>query len=1153
MQSLSLAFLVGLTFTQGLALAQAQGPANSVKSTDGALARGSRVVLAQAPANSVKITDQSGSAQTNRPFTISRVFAQSEIPHCPQAQVNSAAVPTQCDVKTRWPDASVQHVLISFLASIGANGSITVSFVDQPQPATGGGLTQAQMLALTWNAEIDVTNGTTLTASARTMLGAGKWSYWLQGPICTQVIVEDRSTALAYDMGWDTYKPLHPIFVLTFYPGTTAGVKTEMILENMWTTKLEDQKYDLALKTGQNLASAYTKQGFTHVALSRWRKVFWDGAQPGAVNVDYNLPYMIYSQAVPNWDLSRVVPPDSINSDVGNFSGSDKGDLGGHALWERYMPNTGGRFDIGVFPVWYVHYLFTFDPRMLEVILGLAEAGAHVPSHLRESATNRFFDGAHMVNAFGYPVSLDARPDLSLVYGLASGPDAIPPVGPTSDGGWTWDLAHLPAFAYIPYLITGDWYFLEELQIAASHDLVTGNSSFNFYSRGGSIGWIPYSLQTRGAAWGLRDVAQSAFVSPDSSPQKAYYTEKLDNNIAVEEGFQNITNGSFRPADAACPNYVPSATADKWCYGRLIVGEDKVNQLNLIDHGDPYGGGCNGGDTLVPPSDAYGCSYGGIPFENGYKYGVLGHIEELGFPIDPLNRVVFKSLLHMISDPAVNPWLVAVYHVPNYRASTNTYFETWSDYMLGFNPAAQCGNGTIINWRVITGWNGTCNGGASDADVLAPGYPHIMRSAASYLAGLKIDDGTLHGTDAWTWMDTHVGYGDQTGVNPQWELLPHGQTSTPPPGGGAPPVPSLNGINPNSGTQGATITNVTLSGSNLAGATINAPTGINVSNVTTSVGSVTATFAISASAPTGAQSVTVTTGGGTSNGVTFTVNAAGSGGGPPPGGGGGGLPQPNGKIQVHPSYVAMQMEQMNGNEIACQMITENFPNVHVFCRQYGAEQLAEDVNLPVGDLAGVTVRFNKHAMDSANYANNNLVVQAAQVSTNVVTFDITANEAHASGQITCGQNGVGCSQTSSATSFTSFTSTTPATSTSATLPQPSGKIQVYPSYVAMQMEQMNGNEIACQMQTEDFPNVHIFCRQYGAEQLAEDVNLPAGDMMGVTVDFNKHAMDTANYANNSLVIIVAQPEPNVVTFDITANAAHASGQITCGQNGVGCP
>jgi hypothetical protein len=86
--------------------------------------------------------------------------------------------------------------------------------------------------------------------------------------------------------------------------------------------------------------------------------------------------------------------------------------------------------------------------------------------------------------------------------------------------------------------------------------------------------------------------------------------------------------------------------------------------------------------------------------------------------------------------------------------------------------------------------------------------------------------------------------------------------------------PSLSSINPTSGTQGATITNVTLSGSNLSGATINAPTGITVSNVTTSAGSITATFAISSTAPTGAQSVTVTAGGVTSNGVGFTINPA---------------------------------------------------------------------------------------------------------------------------------------------------------------------------------------------------------------------------------------------------------------------------------------
>jgi hypothetical protein len=413
-----------------------------------------------------------------------------------------------------------------------------------------------------------------------------------------------------------------------------------------------------------------------------------------------------------------------------------------------------------------------------------------------------------------------------------------------------------------------------------------------------------------------------------------------------------------------------------------------------------------------------------------------------------------------------------------------------------------------------------------------------MRSAASYLAGLNINDGALHGIDAWTWMDTHVGHGDQTGVNPQWELLPHGQTGTPPPSHG----PRLISIGPNNGKQGATI-NVTLEGFNLLGATINALTGITVSNVTTSPNFITATFAISSTVPPGPQTVTVTAGGVTSNGVTFTVDETIPGDGPP--GGIPGLPFPNSKIQVYPSYVAMQMEQMNGNEIACQMQTQNFPAVHIFCNQYMAQQLLEDVNLPAGDAMGVTVRFDKHAMDSANFDNNSLVIHVAQPSTNVVTFDITANDTHASGQITCGQNGVGCGASPPPPP-------PPPPPPSSTLPQPNGKIQQYPSYVAMQMEQMNGNEIACQMQTQNFPNVHIFCNQYMANQLTEDVTLPANDFMGVTVHFNKHAMDTANFANNDLVIIVAQPSTNVVTYDITANGAHASGQITCGQNGVGC-
>jgi hypothetical protein len=88
------------------------------------------------------------------------------------------------------------------------------------------------------------------------------------------------------------------------------------------------------------------------------------------------------------------------------------------------------------------------------------------------------------------------------------------------------------------------------------------------------------------------------------------------------------------------------------------------------------------------------------------------------------------------------------------------------------------------------------------------------------------------------------------------------------------PGPSLTSITPNSGTQGATV-GVSLAGSNLSGATINLPTGISLSGTpTTTANSINATFVISGTAPTGPQSVTVTNGGVTSNGVTFTVNGA---------------------------------------------------------------------------------------------------------------------------------------------------------------------------------------------------------------------------------------------------------------------------------------
>ncbi len=90
----------------------------------------------------------------------------------------------------------------------------------------------------------------------------------------------------------------------------------------------------------------------------------------------------------------------------------------------------------------------------------------------------------------------------------------------------------------------------------------------------------------------------------------------------------------------------------------------------------------------------------------------------------------------------------------------------------------------------------------------------------------------------------------------------------------APPAPTLTSISPTTGTHNTTVS-VTLTGTNLTGATAVNVSGllVTVSNVqVVNSTTVTATFTIANLAPRTARNVTVTTPGGTSNSVTFTVN-----------------------------------------------------------------------------------------------------------------------------------------------------------------------------------------------------------------------------------------------------------------------------------------
>jgi hypothetical protein len=89
------------------------------------------------------------------------------------------------------------------------------------------------------------------------------------------------------------------------------------------------------------------------------------------------------------------------------------------------------------------------------------------------------------------------------------------------------------------------------------------------------------------------------------------------------------------------------------------------------------------------------------------------------------------------------------------------------------------------------------------------------------------------------------------------------------------PVPVINGINPPQGSAATTVP-VTLSGIGLLGAVLNLPAGVSTAAppaITDTA--IAASLAIAAGAQTGAQSISVTTAGGTSNAVSFTITPPG--------------------------------------------------------------------------------------------------------------------------------------------------------------------------------------------------------------------------------------------------------------------------------------
>jgi hypothetical protein len=154
-----------------------------------------------------------------------------------------------------------------------------------------------------------------------------------------------------------------------------------------------------------------------------------------------------------------------------------------------YMPTTGDRPDIGPLTEAQAAWVVTGDSGALQTLLAQGEAAGSVPWHFRDERT-------------GAPIDLTAYPEASCYEGGGNPQIAMP-----DKTLFTPDKAHQPALAYLPYLITGDPYFLEELQYQATFNDLIDPRGYKM-----AVG------QVRSSAWSLRTLAQVAAVTPAQVP-----------------------------------------------------------------------------------------------------------------------------------------------------------------------------------------------------------------------------------------------------------------------------------------------------------------------------------------------------------------------------------------------------------------------------------------------------------------------------------------------------------------------------------------------------------------------------------------------------------------------------------------------------------
>jgi hypothetical protein len=463
------------------------------------------------------IVENHGHTDTDVPATFGSVFVAGDLPKGAKlaATADNQPIPIQLDVKATHHDGSLRHGDVTvIIPHLRADGRTRITLRRENGVAATEPAIAPSALPADFDAVVTLsTKDKILTASAKSILSAGSVEKWLSGPLVSEWWVGGPFR----DKKGIADPHLYVQFGIRSY-GRNKPLRIEANVENDWAYAAGPRTEFYDVKIVANGKTVYaSNSSISQPSYTRWRFGFW-WQDTVASYVRQNLAYLKKAHVVPNYDSSLQVSNSAVDELVRKFEAAPLQPMA-PGIMEKYMPETGGRWDIGPLPHWQAVYLLTMDPRAYEVTLHTADLGAGFSAHYRNMKTR-------------LPLTLDDYPKFSTHSNLVGhGPGQLPL--PDSRGyrdPLTPDAAHEPAIDFIPYLITGDRFYLEELQFWTEWNLSGTDPVYRNFGQG-----LVKFDQVRAQAWSLRTLAQAAYITPNSSPLKKTFLRQLSSNIAWYE------------------------------------------------------------------------------------------------------------------------------------------------------------------------------------------------------------------------------------------------------------------------------------------------------------------------------------------------------------------------------------------------------------------------------------------------------------------------------------------------------------------------------------------------------------------------------------------------------------------------------------------